>query len=694
MKFADGDSIHRLISGCLALEDLVLDLPELPKNMSNLNIHSLSLKRLALDFLYMFTFFPLVFNYTFVINAPNLVYFKYAGPIAEGYCLSNMNSLEKADVEVYRLDDVNLESRAIAAISNLLQGLCNVKSLHFSLEQPEMLIRVPFEPVIGFHNLVEFELKTHKEYCDWQGTWVIQFLWCAPNLETLHLDLPVPLRGFKPLPEEVPPCLGRDIGSTKLFEESLNRREAAAAAKTNLGINSKGQGLSRRSGMKSVEDLDKISSLPDHILCHILSLLPTKDAVRTSVISPRWRYLFSSMPTLEFQYCLSSIHPRLRVENFKNFVDRLLFFPNHVTLECFRLYESSSRDDDYLRLYGWICAALRRDVKEIDIRYGILPVLPISLFTSRSLVTLKLDIHEDMKVPCKVCLPNLKSLNLKNIKFPDSDSIHRLISGCLTLEDLVMILPELPKNISKLDFHSLSLKRLALNISLNVLPLDFKCTFVINAPNLVYFKYDGPIAKGYCLSSMNSLEKAVVEVYQLDDEPSYDVNRESGATASISKLLQGICNVKSLRLSIDQSETLIQMPPEPVLRFHKLVELEIYSENHDWQGTWVIQFLCCAPNLETLHLDLPVPNRGFEPLPEEVPPCLSFRLKEIKIRYFEGNEHMFEMISYFLNHASVLEVLMIGIEEDEEYSNPSPLRNVIKLLGLPRNSKKCRVVAL
>ncbi|KAL4341185.1 hypothetical protein GQ457_08G007280 [Hibiscus cannabinus] len=136
------------------------------------------------------------------------------------------------------------------------------------------------------------------------------------------------------------------------------------------------------------------------------------------------------------------------------------------------------------------------------------------------------------------------------------------------------------------------------------------------------------------------------------------------------------------------------MPPEPVLRFHKLVELEIYSENHDWQGTWVIQFLCCAPNLETLRLDLPVPNRGFEPLPEEVPPCLSFHLKEIKIRYFEGNEHMFEMIGYFLNHASVLEVLMIGIEEDEEYSNPSPLRNVIKLLGLPRNSNKCRVVTL
>ncbi|GMI85276.1 hypothetical protein like AT3G59190 [Hibiscus trionum] len=455
--------------------------------------------------------------------------------------------------------------------------------------------------------------------------------------------------------------------------------------------------------VKSVGELDRISSLPDHILCHILSFLPIKDAVRTSVVSTRWRYLFASMPTLDFQYCLSKTYPRPVAENFKNFVDRLLFFPNPVTLECFRLNESSSQDDDYLRLYGWICAALWRGVKEIDIRYEILPmVLPTFLFTSHSLVTLKLNIyddyyHYDMKVPCKVCLPNLKTLHLKNIRFPDGDSIHRLISGCLALEDLDMYLPELPNNINKLNIHSLSLKRLALDFLnlMNDFLIDFSYTFVINAPNLVYFEYAGCLAEGYDLSSMNSLEEADVTVYQLEDEPSYDVNLESGATATatatIPNLLQGICNVKSLNLTIVQPETLIRMPLEPVLVFHELIELklEILDDYCSCQGSWVIQFLCCAPNLETLHMDLPVPRRGLKPLPDEVPPCLLFHLKKIKIRYFERNEDMFEMISYFLNHASVLEVLMIGIDQDKELN----LSSVMKLLGLPKNSKRCRVVA-
>ncbi|KAK8542680.1 hypothetical protein V6N12_015266 [Hibiscus sabdariffa] len=315
--------------------------------------------------------------------------------------------------------------------------------------------------------------------------------------------------------------------------------------------------------VKSVGDFGRISSLPDHILCHVLSFTPTEDAVRTSILSRRWRYLFASMTTIDF-YRYLKYKPRRNFNIFWSFVDRLLFSPNQPGLECFRLYDPTSEydndddaDNDHSRLYGYISAALRRGVKEIVIYSRNCPVFPSLLLTSRSLMILKLNIKGEIKVPANACLPNLKTLHLMNRVFVDWSSILRLISSCHVLEDLVLALCDY-HNIGVLSIHSISLKRLELSFvgMIFEIPGDLNYILEINTPSLVYLRCTELIAEGYnFISNMSSLEKAYISIFPFNRVATYNADRVPGAT----HLFPAICNVQYLTLYIDNAETISEL---------------------------------------------------------------------------------------------------------------------------------------
>ncbi|KAL6645133.1 hypothetical protein ACP70R_016741 [Stipagrostis hirtigluma subsp. patula] len=46
---------------------------------------------------------------------------------------------------------------------------------------------------------------------------------------------------------------------------------------------------------------DRLSDLPDGVLGHILSFLPTKEAGRTAFLARRWRYMFANVHTMSFE---------------------------------------------------------------------------------------------------------------------------------------------------------------------------------------------------------------------------------------------------------------------------------------------------------------------------------------------------------------------------------------------------------
>ncbi|KAI8032726.1 F-box/LRR-repeat protein [Camellia lanceoleosa] len=69
---------------------------------------------------------------------------------------------------------------------------------------------------------------------------------------------------------------------------------------------------------------DRINNLPESILCHILSKLPTKFAAGTTILSTKWNNLFASTPnpTIDIDdSLLLNLHNNTTNSNFINFMN-------------------------------------------------------------------------------------------------------------------------------------------------------------------------------------------------------------------------------------------------------------------------------------------------------------------------------------------------------------------------------------
>lgn len=168
---------------------------------------------------------------------------------------------------------------------------------------------------------------------------------------------------------------------------------------------------------------DRISNLPDALLCHILSFLPTKFALATSILSKRWRYLWKSVLILDFDDDLllnrnaaTPAELEERTIMFLNFVDRVLIHSDVSSVQKFRLLYYGSRLDS---VYSWICTALGRRVQELDLNFIMLHgdiELPPMSFISKTLVVVKLWHAIFLDIPSTVWLPSLKILHLRSVR--------------------------------------------------------------------------------------------------------------------------------------------------------------------------------------------------------------------------------------------------------------------------------------
>ncbi|KAH7857917.1 hypothetical protein Vadar_017889 [Vaccinium darrowii] len=168
---------------------------------------------------------------------------------------------------------------------------------------------------------------------------------------------------------------------------------------------------------------DKISSLPEALLLHILSLMPTHYAVRTSILSLRWKDLWALVPSLDFEWMSSNT-----VDNndlsFVNFVDHVLLH-KLTSIERISFYVRGPDSEVVAScLHEWLRVAIRCHVQVIYIQMCPFPPLslPSELFTCKTLTRLQLARELEFDTPLSsVWLPNLR--DLQGLDFADDNKL-------------------------------------------------------------------------------------------------------------------------------------------------------------------------------------------------------------------------------------------------------------------------------
>ncbi|CAH1426994.1 unnamed protein product [Lactuca virosa] len=260
---------------------------------------------------------------------------------------------------------------------------------------------------------------------------------------------------------------------------------------------------------KREDGVDLISGMPDHILLLILSGLPfIEDAIRTSILSRRWRYLWTSVSCVDIYCYQGRRNPgNFKRSKFKEFVYWVLV-NRSVDLDIFRLCCSNYYG---MSLIGrWIHIAVMKNVKELDLictpKEEEDVEMPHCLATCGSLKVLRLNLDG-----CGLILPNfmgfpaLRVLDLTCVDLlKDRDLVKDFLQSCSSLEELSVV----ECSIWKLDLLCISCPNLK-KPSITNLENESLCSGVkICCPKLVFLDLKGRIAYNFSFECLDSLKEA------------------------------------------------------------------------------------------------------------------------------------------------------------------------------------------
>ncbi|PWA36380.1 F-box domain, FBD domain, Leucine-rich repeat domain, L domain-like protein [Artemisia annua] len=301
--------------------------------------------------------------------------------------------------------------------------------------------------------------------------------------------------------------------------------------------------------------VDFISNMPDPILQLILQGLPTtEEVVRTSILSKRWRYLWTSIPyfpSIDLDVSRAPKNPKklaLQKKKFKEFISWVL---ENQTLDLDSFHLSTYNYYMQSTIWRWVDAAVMRKVKRLDLTFFTRGLYEdITLPHCHSLESLRLFLYtrSSLEFPDGMCFPALRFLELNDVVIAKLDLVERFSTICPLLKELCLIDCFITKHKwgDTLSISCPKLKTLRINKQrafggwgISDFGLKFSC------PELVIFECVGHVVKNhFILENVDSLKKAVILPHCILRNK---VSSQLGDT--ICELLAGIAHVESLSLN-------------------------------------------------------------------------------------------------------------------------------------------------
>ncbi|KAG7564391.1 F-box domain [Arabidopsis suecica] len=374
--------------------------------------------------------------------------------------------------------------------------------------------------------------------------------------------------------------------------------------------------------------------LPNDLLVQILSFLPTKQAVSTSLLSKRWRTLFSLVHNLDFDEPISGRPEDIR-KSFNDFVDSSLAYLGVNYIKKFSLKHT----EKYLEgpdIDRWICKAVEHGVSELHLHIKSTSwwgSLPSKVFTSTTLVKLSLGTEQ---------------------------YIDRFSSGYISpstkafCTHLIFLLgPPLIKSSYYKDRSSITL----------------------DTPSVVDLYYSGFPQRKAPHCNLNSLAKATLDLHFLENE---NLISEKSHDANVENLISEIRNVKTLHLTSSAVEVISVYYKGGLPVFNNLVDLMFSSKKQGWKVLPLL--LERSPNLKTLVLS------GMDRF-TRIPP--NNQIKMLSIKQYQGSATELKQISHLLLNMECLELVKVYVAAEMDDLKKMELTEDV--LKLPAGSSKLKI---